>query len=61
MALIDTKATSSSAADSQPGSSYWWIWVLGAVVLVGAGAGTYFALKQGGTEVPVSALGNFKF
>ncbi len=61
MALVDAKSTPSPAADSQPGSSHWWIWVLGAVVLAGAGAGTYFALKQGGTDIPPSALGNYKF
>ena len=54
MALVSTKPTSSADAESQSGSSYWWVWVLGAVVLVGAGAGTYFALKQGGTDVPPS-------
>ena len=61
MALVDRRDASGASADSQSGSSHWWISVLGAVVLVGAGAGTYFALKQGGTDIPPSALGNFKF
>lgn len=60
MALVDTKASPGPAAESS-GSSHWWIWVLGAVVLAGAGAGTYFALKQGSTDIPPSALGNYKF
>jgi hypothetical protein len=60
MALVNTKPTSAADTGSQSGS-YWWIWVLGAVVLAGAGAGTYFALKQGGTDIPSSMLGNYKF
>lgn len=61
MAIVSTKPAVSPAASTQSGSSYWWIWVLGAVVVVGAGAGAYFALKQGGTDVPPSALGNYRF
>lgn len=61
MAIVSTKPAASSAASPQSSSSYWWIWVLGAVVVVGAGAGAYFALKQGGTDVPPSALGNYRF
>jgi hypothetical protein len=61
MAIVSTKPAASQAAGTQSGSSYWWIWVLGAVVVVGAGAGAYFALKQGGTDVPSSGLGNYRF
>ena len=61
MALVDTKKTPSADTGAQSGSSYWWVWVVGAVVLAGAGAGTYFALKQGGTDIPPSMLGNYKF
>jgi len=61
MAIVSTKPATSPAADTQSSSSYWWIWVLGAVVVVGAGAGAYFALKQGGTDVPPSGLGNYRF
>jgi hypothetical protein len=61
MAIVSTKPAASPAANSQSGSSYWWVWVLGAVVVVGAGAGAYFALKQGGTDVPPSGLGNYRF
>ena len=60
MALVTTKPAPGADTGSQSGS-YWWIWVLGAVVLAGAGAGTYFALKQGGTDIPPSTLGNYKF
>lgn len=61
MAIVSTKPATSPAADTQSSSSYWWIWVVGAVVVVGAGAGAYFALKQGGTDIPSSALGNYRF
>jgi tetratricopeptide (TPR) repeat protein len=61
MALVDRKASPVPAVDSSSESSHWWIWVVGAVVLAGAGAGTYFALKQGATDIPPSALGNYKF
>jgi hypothetical protein len=61
MAIVSTKPATTPPADTQSSSSYWWIWVLGAVVVVGAGAGAYFALKQGGTDVPPSALGNYRF
>jgi hypothetical protein len=61
MAMVTSNKTSSADTGSQSGTSYWWIWVLGAVVLAGAGAGTYFALKQGGTDIPPSMLGNYKF
>ncbi len=61
MALATRTSPGTTAADSSSGSSHWWIWVLGAVVIAGAGAGTYFALKQGATDVPPSALGNYKF
>jgi len=60
MALVTAKPAPGPDTRSQSGS-YWWIWVLGAVVLAGAGAGTYFALKQGGTDIPPSTLGNYKF
>jgi hypothetical protein len=61
MAIVSTKPAASPAANTQSGSSYWWVWALGAVVVVGAGAGAYFALKQGGTDVPPSGLGNYRF
>jgi hypothetical protein len=61
MALVNTKPASGTDTGGQSGSSYWWVWVVGAVVLAGAGAGTYFALKQGGTDIPPSMLGNYKF
>ncbi len=61
MALVDTQASPGAATGASSGSSYWWIWVLGAVVVVGAGAGTYFAIKQGATDIPPSALGNYRF
>jgi hypothetical protein len=63
MALVGTTPAKqvSSPADSAHGSSHWWAWVLGAVVIVGGAAGTYFALKQGKTDIPTSELGNYKF
>ncbi|HET6148953.1 MAG TPA: hypothetical protein VFH68_15555 [Polyangia bacterium] len=62
MALVGTTpARQVAAAESDQGSSYWWAWVLGAVVIVGGAAGTYFALKQGKTDIPSSELGNYKF
>jgi hypothetical protein len=62
MALVDSPASRPQpAAEAESGSSHWWAWVLGAVVIVGGAAGTYFALQQGKTDIPSSALGNYKF
>jgi hypothetical protein len=63
MALVDTPARQQPApdAETEQRSSLWWAWVLGAVVIAGGAAGTYFALQQGKTDIPSSALGNYKF
>ena len=59
-ALIDS-ATQHEATEPEASSSHWWAWVLGAVVIGGGATATYFALKQGKTEIPSSTLGNFRF
>jgi len=59
-ALIDSASQHPEVSEGG-GSSHWWAWVLGAVVIAGGVTGTYFALKQGKTDVPSSALGNYKF
>ena len=59
MGLIDKDRPAPTAESGGP--SHWWMWALGAVVIAGGAAGTYFALKQGTTEIPNSALGNYKF
>jgi hypothetical protein len=61
MALVDAQPGPPAAAESEGGSSHWWIWVLGAAVIAGGAAGTYFAIKQGQTDIPASALGNYRF
>jgi len=63
MALVGTTPARqmSPPAESDSGSSHWWAWVLGAVVIAGGAAGTYFALRQGRTDIPSSELGNYKF
>ena len=62
MALVDVGARSTPAAQAEQGSpSHWWIWVIAAAVVAGGAAGTYFALKQGKTDIPASGLGNYKF
>jgi hypothetical protein len=61
MALVDAQPRPPAAAESDGGSSHWWIWVLGAAVIAGGAAGTYFAIKQGQTDIPASALGNYRF
>jgi hypothetical protein len=58
-ALIDSASQHPDSAEG--GSSHWWAWVLGAVVIAGGVTGTYFALKQGKTDIPASSLGNYKF
>jgi tetratricopeptide (TPR) repeat protein len=68
-ALVDTAARPAARDRQQPAatlgsdptSSRWWVWVVGAAVIAGGAAGTYFALKQGQTDIPSSALGNHKF
>ena len=61
MSLVDMKARAEPAGDTEHASSRWWIWVVGAVVVAGGAVGAYVALNQGKTDVPASALGNYKF
>jgi tetratricopeptide (TPR) repeat protein len=49
-------------ADAAHGSSHLWIWLtLGAVIVAGGAVGAFLVLNQGKTDVPMSALGNYRF
>jgi hypothetical protein len=61
MAVLDRKPDPAPAAEPAHGSSHWLVWVVGAVVVAGGAAGAYLVLSQGKTDIPPSALGNYKF
>lgn len=61
-------AAIATASDTPSGSSLHagiagrpWFWIAVAVVTLGAGVGTFFLLDRDRTNVPSSALGNYKF
>jgi tetratricopeptide (TPR) repeat protein len=59
--LVDTPRPAAQAETAQ-GSGHLWIWVgLGAVIVAGAAVGTFLVLNQGKTDVPTTALGNYRF